>query len=79
MHVHNQPRAISGIWDPHTTCLEMSVYKRVGYAQAGYTLIGNIGTRADDEDRDCTLMSAWQDYLPDTYGVGQMLERHQPS
>jgi hypothetical protein len=55
----------------------MSVYKRVGYEQAGYALIGNIGTRPGDEDRDCSLMRDWQDYLPDAYGVGQMLDRQQ--
>jgi hypothetical protein len=65
------------VWDPHPTCLEMSVYKRVGYEQAGYTVVGNIGTRTGDQNRDCSLMRDWQDYLPDTYGVGQMLDRQQ--
>jgi hypothetical protein len=41
----------------------MHIYKRIDHAKAGYTVVGNIGTRPGDEDRDHDLMYDWLDDL----------------
>jgi hypothetical protein len=41
----------------------MSIYRRIDHARAGYVVVGNIGTRPGDEDRDDEVLRDWQDDL----------------
>jgi hypothetical protein len=53
---------------------KMSVYKRVDYTEAGYVVVGNIGTRPGDEDVEDAVWADWQDYLPDVGALRQLVD-----
>jgi hypothetical protein len=41
----------------------MHIYKRIDHAKAGYTVLGNVGPRPGDENRDDDLVHDWRDDL----------------
>jgi hypothetical protein len=53
----------------------MQVRNRVDYADAGYSLIGNIGARSGDEKLDTTRVEDWQTGLIGSTVVRRLLER----
>jgi hypothetical protein len=61
-------------WSPEgrISPFTMQVYKGIDYAQADYTLIGNIGTRPGDEELDPTRTDDQPDGdRPDGFRGGQ--------
>jgi hypothetical protein len=56
-------------WRPDgiALALTMHIYQRIDHAKAGYTVLGNIGTRPGDDDRYDDLMCDWQDDLTDSH------------
>jgi hypothetical protein len=69
---HNQYYEPDGYAVPFT----MHKYKRIDYPQGGYSLLGNIGARPEEEDVEGTgPMVDWQDDLPEYALVGHLIDR----
>jgi hypothetical protein len=64
--------SIEGRIEPFT----MQVYQRIDYAQAGFTLIGNIGTKPGDENVDADRQDNWNTALMGSAVLSKLLRRH---
>ena len=54
----------------------MQVYQRIDYPQAGFTLIGNIGTKPGDENLDADRLDDWKTGLMGSAVLLRLLRRH---
>ncbi len=54
----------------------MQVYQRIDYPQAGFTLIGNIGTKPGDENLNAGLRANWKTALTGSPALLRLLRRH---
>ena len=64
--------SIEGRIEPFT----MQVYQRIDYPQAGFTLIGNIGTKPGDENLDAGRQEDWKTALMGSTVLHSLLGRH---
>ena len=64
--------SIEGRIEPFT----MQVYQRIDYPQAGFTLIGNIGTKPGDENLDADRLDDWKTGLMGSAVLLRLLRRH---
>jgi hypothetical protein len=64
-------------WTPdgRVAPITMQAYKRIDYAQGGYTLIGSIGTRPGDDQLEPELIWDWQAALTSSTLVRLLVER----
>jgi len=67
-------------WRPDGIALgfSMNIYKRIDHGKAGYVVLGNIGTRSDDEDRDDEVLHDWQDDLTTSHPGYDVLRAWKP-
>jgi hypothetical protein len=62
--------------DGYAVPFTMHKYKRVDYPQGGYSLLGNIGARPEEDHLEGTgPMVDWQAYLPDYALVGHLIDK----